>query len=122
MTAHCLRHHAVTFKGFGGYSMIRIAVIIAVAASASACTSQANVPYSSKETTCKNYDSYIAFSGGGKWIKSNVNACIPNTPNKACVQYYDRGTRQTLVRCMPLTRKSPTAEGRARQLAGSKYP
>ncbi|MER9061404.1 hypothetical protein [Mesorhizobium sp. M0698] len=100
--------------------MIRIAIVVAIAASATACTSQANVPYSSKGT-CKNYPSYAAFSGGGKWIKININACIPDTPNKSCMMYSD-ATGQTVIRCNPLTRKSATAEGRARQLAGSKYP
>ncbi|CDX41739.1 hypothetical protein MPLDJ20_40047 [Mesorhizobium plurifarium] len=103
----------------GGH-MIRVAVVIAIAASASACTSQANVPYSSK-TTCTNHIVYGQIPGGAL-VPRNEDVCIPNTPYKSCLQYLDRRTGNAVVRCTPLTRKATTPEGRARQLAGSKYP
>lgn len=101
--------------------MIRIAIVLGITASATACTSQANVHYSSARTTCTNHTEYGAIPGG-KLVPVNVRVCIPDTPNKSCLQYLDRIAGQMAVICTPLTRKSPTAEGRARQLAGSKYP
>jgi hypothetical protein len=101
--------------------MIRIAIIIAIAGSATACTSQANVPYSSKKITCTKRTESGSFDGK-KFFPINVDVCIPDTPYKSCLQYLNHISGQFEVRCTPLTRKSPTAEGRARQLAGSKYP
>lgn len=101
--------------------MIRIAVVIALAASSAACTSQSNVPYSGKKTACTNQTSYLAIPGG-KLVPINRNVCIPDTPNKACVEYWNHAMGQSEVRCMPLTRKATDPKARARQLAGNQYP
>jgi hypothetical protein len=101
--------------------MIRIALVIAIAVSSAACTTQSNVPYSSKKTTCTNQASSLQIPGG-KIVPINRNVCIPDTPNKACVEYWNRALGQSEVRCMPLTRKSTDPKARARQLAGSQYP
>jgi len=101
--------------------MFRMAMVIALAVSSAACTSQANVPYSSKKTACTNQTSYLGIPGG-KIVPINRNVCIPDTSNKACVEYWNRAMGQLEVRCMPLTRKAADPKARARQLAGSQYP
>lgn len=100
--------------------MIRIAIVVAIAAGATACTSQANVPYSGK-TTCTNHTDYGMIPGGAL-VPVNINACIPDTPNKSCLEYVERNTGQIVIRCTPLTRKATDPKARARQLAGSHYP
>lgn len=83
--------------------MIRIAIVVAIAASASAC--QSNVPYDTSK-----------FRGFQRKV------CIPDTPNKVCNVWYNPITRDERIWCQPLTRKATDPKARARQLAGSKYP
>jgi hypothetical protein len=98
-----------------GKQMIRIAAAIAIAVSASACTSQANVAYDTSKKTCRTY----VDPGTGR----KRELCLPDTPNKHCVRsYYIYTPSRDMITCGPLTRKATTAEGRARQLAGSRYP
>ncbi|MGX8008157.1 hypothetical protein ACVDG8_003685 [Mesorhizobium sp. ORM8.1] len=90
--------------------MIRIAIVIAIAGSASAC--QSNVPYDTSKQTCKIY----MLSG----YKHKV--CAPDTPNKVCNVWFNQITGDERIWCEPLTRKATDPKARARQLAGSKYP
>ncbi|MER9530830.1 hypothetical protein NKI89_13635 [Mesorhizobium sp. M0309] len=94
--------------------MIRIAIVVGIAASASACTSQANVPYDTSKKICRTR------TDPGTGFKREV--CVPDTPNQSCMLYIYQYTGREKILCGPLTRKSPTAEGRAKQLAGTKYP
>lgn len=74
--------------------MIRIAIVVAIAASASAC--QSNVPYDTSKQTCGMHE--------------------------VCNVWYNPITRDERIWCQPLTRKATDPKARARQLAGSKYP
>ena len=89
--------------------MIRIAIMVAIAAGTSAC--QSNVPYDTSKQTCK----IIEYAG----VKHNV--CAPDTPNKVCNVWSNR-RGETRIWCQPLTRKATDPKARARQLAGSQYP
>ncbi|MDX8520882.1 hypothetical protein [Mesorhizobium dulcispinae] len=90
--------------------MIRIAIVVAIAASASAC--QSNVPYDTSKQTCKMYD----LNG------HQHKVCAPDTPNKVCNVWFNQITGDERIWCRPLTRKATDPKARARQLAGSKYP
>jgi len=91
--------------------MIRIAIVVAIAASASAC--QSNVPYDTSKKTCKMYRNSNGFER---------EVCIPDTPNKVCNVWYNQITGDERIWCQPLTRKATDPKARARQLAGSRYP
>jgi len=91
--------------------MIRIAIVVAIAASASAC--QSNVPYDTSKKTCKMYANSSGFER---------EVCIPDTPNKVCNVWYNQITGDERIWCQPLTRKATDPKARARQLAGSRYP
>lgn len=93
-----------------GRYMIRIAIVVAIAASASAC--QSNVPYDTSKQTCGMHE----FRGFQRKVY------IPDTPNKVCNVWYNPITRDERIWCQPLTRKATDPKARARQLAGSKYP
>ncbi|MER9133580.1 hypothetical protein [Mesorhizobium sp. M0768] len=109
-----LRQIMIRWRGLGGAHMIRIAIVIAIAISAAACVNQSNVPYDTSKKTCR-----MVANG---WTGYKREVCIPDTPNKSCMLYYNRYTGAESILCGPLTLKATTAEGRARQLAGSKYP
>ena len=96
---------------WGNY-MIRIAIVVAIAAGTSAC--QSNVPYDTSKKTCG------IFTNSGTGYKHEV--CIPATPNKSCHVYGNIYTMDERVWCTPLTRKATDPKARARQLAGSHYP
>ncbi|WP_202358867.1 hypothetical protein [Mesorhizobium sp. 113-3-3] len=91
--------------------MIRIAIVVAIAASASAC--QSNVPYDTSKKTCKMYRNSNGFER---------EVCIPDTPNKVCNVWANQLGTDERIWCQPLTRKATDPKARARQLAGSKYP
>lgn len=91
--------------------MIRIAIVVAIAASASAC--QSNVAYDTSKKTCKMYRNSNGFER---------EVCIPDTPNKACNVWANESGTDERIWCQPLTRKATDPKARARQLAGSQYP
>lgn len=100
---------AMLLAVWGNY-MIRIAIVVAIAASASAC--QSNVPYDTSKQTCKMYE----YNG------RQHKVCAPDTPNKVCNVWVSQIRDDERIWCQPLTRKATDPKARARQLAGSHYP
>ena len=93
--------------------MIRIAIMVAIAAGTSAC--QSNVPYDTSKKTCRMFANTVT------GFKHEV--CIPDTPNKVCnVWSRENSADDQRIWCQPLTRKATDPKARARQLAGSQYP
>ncbi|MBZ9675710.1 hypothetical protein [Mesorhizobium sp. ES1-1] len=90
--------------------MIRIAIMVAIAAGTSAC--QSNVPYDTSKKTCRMY----VLRG------FQHEVCTPDEPNKVCNIWFNRITGDERLWCQPLTRKATDPKARARQLAGSHYP